>query len=84
MSDILVSLLLFAGFGAAWSVLYRLGGLDWLIDARMATARRELAKSSHAFDGEVRPVASAPAPAPARRVARRATPAAGTGAYAPA
>ena len=60
MSDILISLLIAAGFAGAWSALYQLGGLDWLLDARMASARRMLAASKFAFDGEVHVVTAQP------------------------
>lgn len=53
MSDILISLLMLALFGAAWAFLFKIGGLDWMVDARMATARRMLSDSKFAFDGEV-------------------------------
>ena len=61
MSDILISLLIAAGFAGAWSALYQLGGLDWLLDARMASARRMLTASKFAFDGEVHAVTAQPA-----------------------
>ena len=57
MSDILVALLIAIVFAAVWSALYRLGGLDWLLDARRASARRMLAAPKYAFDGEVHAVA---------------------------
>jgi hypothetical protein len=72
MSDILVALLIAIVFAAVWSTLYQLGGLDWLLDARMASARRMLAASKYAFDGEVHAVAVKPA---AGIVAVRAKPA---------
>jgi len=53
MSDILISLLMLALFGTAWAFLFKIGGLDWLVDARMATARRMLSDSKFAFDGEM-------------------------------
>ena len=58
MSDILISLAILALFAAAWSVLYQLGGLDWLVDARMTAARQMLNTSKFAFDGEVHAFAS--------------------------
>ena len=61
MSDILVALLIAIVFAAVWSALYQLGGLDWLLDARMASARRMLAAPKYAFDGEVHAVAAKPA-----------------------
>ena len=61
MSDILISLLIAAGFAGVWSALYQLGGLDWLLDARMASARRMLTASKFAFDGEVHAVTAQPA-----------------------
>lgn len=61
MSDILISLLMLAVFVAVWALLLKVGGLDWMVDARMATARRMLSDSKFAFDGEVH----APAPAAA-------------------
>lgn len=53
MSDLLISLALLAAFSAAWAVLIRAGGLDWLADKHVATARRMLATTKFAFDGEV-------------------------------
>ena len=53
MSDILISLALLATFGAAWAVLIRAGALDWLADKHVAAARRMLATTKFAFDGEV-------------------------------
>lgn len=72
MSDILVALLIAIVFAAGWIALYQLGGLDWLVDARMASARRMLTTSKYAFDGEVHAVAVKPA---ANMVAARAKPA---------
>ena len=72
MSDILVAMLIAIVFAAVWSALYQLGGLDWLQDARMASARRMLAASKYAFDGEVHAVAAKPA---SNMVAVRAKPA---------
>ena len=72
MSDILVALMLAVIFAAVWSALYQLGGLDWLQDARMASARRMLAAPKYAFDGEVHAVAAKPA---SNLIAARAKPA---------
>ena len=70
MSDFLIALLIAVVFAAVWSALYQLGGLDWLLDARLASARRMLAESKFAFDGEVHAVAAKPqarsSPHPAR------------------
>jgi hypothetical protein len=60
MSDFLISLLIAAVFAGVWSALYQLGGLDWLLDARMASARRMLTAAKFAFDGEVHAVGAAP------------------------
>ena len=60
MSDILISLLIATLFVGVWSALYQLGGLDWLLDKRMAAARRMLTASKFAFDGEVHAVAAKP------------------------
>ena len=53
MTDILISLLMLVAFGGAWALLFKVGGLDWMVDARMVTARRMLSDSKFAFDGEV-------------------------------
>lgn len=68
---------MFAAFTAAWMLLFKAGALDWLIDARMQTARTMLGQSQFAFDGEVRGVAAA-------AVRARAKPAAPASAAAPA
>ena len=72
MSDILVAMLIAIVFAAVWSALYQLGGLDWLQDARMASARRMLAAPKYAFDGEVHAVAAKPA---SKLIVARAKPA---------
>lgn len=67
MSDILISLLMLVAFVSVWAFLLKVGGLDWMVDARMATARRMLSDSQFAFDGEVHapaPAAAVPASAP--------------------
>jgi hypothetical protein len=33
--------------------MFMFGALDWMVDARMAAARRTLAGTRYAFDGEV-------------------------------
>lgn len=53
MSDILISLLLLILFAGFWALMFKIGGLDWVVDARMASARRMLAGARYAFDGEV-------------------------------
>lgn len=77
MTEILIALVMFAVFAAAWALLFKAGALDWLIDARMQTARTMLGQSQFAFDGEVRGVAAA-------AVRARAKPAARASAAAPA
>ena len=67
MSDILISLMMVAVFVAIWTFMLKVGGLDWMVDARMAAARRMLSDSKFAFDGEVHapvPAAAVPASAP--------------------
>ena len=67
MSDILISLMMVAVFVAIWAFMLKVGGLDWMVDARMAAARRMLSDSKFAFDGEVHtpvPAAAVPASAP--------------------
>lgn len=59
MADILIALVMFAVFAAAWLLLLKVGALEWLFDARMQTARAMLSQSQFAFDGEVRGVAAA-------------------------
>ncbi len=82
MSDVLISLLMLAAFVAGWAFLLKAGGLDWMMDAHMASARRMLSDSKFAFDGEVH------APLPAAAVPQRAQPANRSGwipkAFAPA
>lgn len=67
MSDLFVSLLMLLVFVAGWLGLFLTGGLDWIADSRMASARRMLANSKYAFDGEVHvvPVARENAAKPA-------------------
>lgn len=79
MTEILIALVMFAVFAAAWALLFKAGALDWLIDARMQTARTMLGQSQFAFGGEVRGVAAA-----AVAVRARAKPAARASAAAPA
>ncbi len=69
MSDILISLLMLALFGTAWAFLFKIGGLDWLVDARLATARRMLSESRFAFDGEMHVTAKQPSEGQAVAVA---------------
>lgn len=52
MTDILISLTLFAGFAGGWALLFKAGAFVWLIDARMEAARAMLASTRFAFDGE--------------------------------
>ena len=59
MSDVLISLSIFAAFAGVWALLLKIGTLDWLFDSRMETARRMLASAKFAFDGEMHGVASA-------------------------
>ncbi len=59
MSDVLISLSIFSAFAGVWALLLKIGALDWLFDARMETARRTLAGTKFAFDGEMHGVASA-------------------------
>ena len=63
MSDILIALLMLATFVALWAFLLKVGAFDWMMDARMAGARRMLSDSKFAFDGEVHaPLLAAAAP----------------------
>ncbi len=52
MTEILISLTLFAMFAGGWALLFKAGAFVWLIDARMEAARAMLASTRFAFDGE--------------------------------
>ena len=67
MSDVLISLSIFAAFAGIWALLLKIGALDWPFDTRMETARRMLASAKFAFDGEMHGVAN-----PANNIAKTA------------
>ncbi|MDB5806230.1 MAG: hypothetical protein JWN73_3552 [Betaproteobacteria bacterium] len=53
MSEVFVCSAAVLVFAAAWLAVYKLGGLDWMADASLASAHLQLSAANLALDGEM-------------------------------
>lgn len=71
MFEIFACLIALVVFAAVWLAVYKFGGLDWLTDASLAGATKELSAAHLALDGEMHGAAARLSPVAADDVAPR-------------
>lgn len=67
MFEILACTVFVVVFAAVWLAVFKLGGLDWMTDTSLSTARVHLGAASLALDGEMHGAAERLSPAAANR-----------------
>ncbi|HEY4372407.1 MAG TPA: hypothetical protein VGN52_10830 [Burkholderiales bacterium] len=66
MFEILACVVFVVVFAAVWLAVFKLGGMDWMSDVSLSTARVHLGAASLALDGEMHGAAERLSPAASR------------------